>query len=337
MILSVCIPTYNRLPELKINLKFLIQEVLSNYNDDVEIIISDNYSTDGTYEYINTLANQYPFIISHTNPSNIGMVPNWKKSISLARGKFVWLLGSDDIVIPGKFSLLKDAIYKYPEVCLFLLNNKNWNPEDEEFVNFDENIFIEAETHIKNSNDEYVPMISRLLGKREDQFTPIYLSVMKKADWLNALDLYDLDKPVFSTLANCAPQAVYIPEQMFNKEGYYINTPLVLASYNVGWKRYFSLYYCYYLVYLHGIWLKAGGDRLVVNESLKSLINNKLKRHHYRDLFVYNRDNLKYISFIEYLKLVYQYPKTYSNIAYIFLLNFIYLVKKYTKNLKYKG
>ncbi len=336
MLLSICIPTFNRLLELKTNLRFLIDEVASNYNNDIEIIISDNCSADGTFEYLNELKSKYPFLVVSKNTDNIGMIPNWKKSISLAQGKFVWLLGSDDIVIPGRFSTLIDKIHEYPDSSIFLLNNISWTPTDADFLNFDESIFNTAEKHVKDSHDEYVHKIADLLGKREDQFTPIYLSVMKKADWSNAIDLYDLESPFFSSLKNSVPQAVYVAEQLFNKQGCYISTPMVLASYNIGWKKYYSLYCFYYLILLHKLWLQNGADSGIVNNSLKRYLDRRIWRALLKDLFITNRENLKYFSFFKYFSMTYKFPEAYKIFIYIIYLNGIYFTKKIGTSLNIK-
>lgn len=49
-LIAILIPTYNRVESLMINLKRL-EEYIDQLNgyEDVKIIISDNYSTDGTY------------------------------------------------------------------------------------------------------------------------------------------------------------------------------------------------------------------------------------------------------------------------------------------------
>ncbi|EDQ3425490.1 glycosyltransferase family 2 protein, partial [Salmonella enterica subsp. enterica serovar 4,[5],12:i:-] len=71
MLISFCIPTYNR--------KEYLEELLNSINNqekfnlDIEICISDNASTDGTEEMIDVWRNNYNFpIIYRRNSVNLG-------------------------------------------------------------------------------------------------------------------------------------------------------------------------------------------------------------------------------------------------------------------------
>ena len=48
-LLSICIPTYNRLEQIKRQVEFFIFEGV--LEKDIELIVSNNCSTDGTTEY----------------------------------------------------------------------------------------------------------------------------------------------------------------------------------------------------------------------------------------------------------------------------------------------
>ncbi len=105
-LLSICIPTYNR----KALLKRAIDSILSQSDDRVEILISDNASDDGTQEMIK---DEYPDIRYSRNEQNIGGEANFLKCCELARGKFFILFGSDDVLVEGALS----------KILLFLENN----------------------------------------------------------------------------------------------------------------------------------------------------------------------------------------------------------------------
>ena len=93
MRLSICIPTYNRIRFLK----ELLPSVLGQIDmGGVELVVSDNASTDGTGDYLRTL--NHPCLRWWTNDSNIGGDRNFLKCVSEARGEYVWLFGDDDIM-----------------------------------------------------------------------------------------------------------------------------------------------------------------------------------------------------------------------------------------------
>ena len=96
MLLSICLPTFNRLPYLKELLAALLPQVKSLPHGDVEVLVSDNKSTDGTADFCVTL--DYSSFRFWSNTENIGGDRNFLKCIREARGEYVWLIGDDDIL-----------------------------------------------------------------------------------------------------------------------------------------------------------------------------------------------------------------------------------------------
>lgn len=111
--LSICIPTYNRAEFLKECLESILLSV-KGYDENVEIIISDNASTDGTRKIVEEFKFVYPNLRYHRNTENIGGERNCYVVASLANGKYLWLIGDDDkvaeIAIPTVLNKLKDDI-----------------------------------------------------------------------------------------------------------------------------------------------------------------------------------------------------------------------------------
>ena len=96
MLLSICIPTFNRLPYLKEAIDALLPQIEKTMPGQVEFLVSDNCSTDGTADYLAAMqSNRLRF---WTNEVNIGGDRNFLKCISEARGDYVWLVGDDDLV-----------------------------------------------------------------------------------------------------------------------------------------------------------------------------------------------------------------------------------------------
>ena len=98
-LVSICIPTYNSEKYIKECLESVVNQSYKN----IEIIISDNNSTDNTLEVIKNL--KISNLKIHKNQTNIGMVENFNTAASMATGKYVKLLASDDLI--DKFSIEK--------------------------------------------------------------------------------------------------------------------------------------------------------------------------------------------------------------------------------------
>lgn len=95
--LSICIPTYNRADFLPDTL----ESIISQADSTVEIVVSDNASTDNTYDIIQSFRSQFPNITYQRLPENIGADRNYLRSVDLARGRYCWLFGSDDVMRAG--------------------------------------------------------------------------------------------------------------------------------------------------------------------------------------------------------------------------------------------
>ena len=115
MKISICIPQYNRIEYLLKNLEIIEKQTYP----DVEIIISDDCSTDRTEEEIRGLKSYKFPIIYHRNTTNIGYDANVRKSLELASGRYCMLIGNDDSLFMED-GLQKLAVFlqrnDYPEI-----------------------------------------------------------------------------------------------------------------------------------------------------------------------------------------------------------------------------
>lgn len=93
---SILIPTYNR----EILIGECIQSALNQTYIDIEVIVVDNASTDGTWNICQEYAALDPRIRIFRNETNIGPVRNWLRCVSEARGEYSKILFSDDLVAP---------------------------------------------------------------------------------------------------------------------------------------------------------------------------------------------------------------------------------------------
>jgi glycosyltransferase involved in cell wall biosynthesis len=120
-LLTIAIPTYNSIQYLPRVVESIILNCSNIDTDLVEVLISDNYSQDGTFEYLQTHPLPRNFHISR-NPSNLGFAFQIRKLIDLSQGKFLWTLGSQDFLNPGGLQSILEELSKKPETTHLLLN-----------------------------------------------------------------------------------------------------------------------------------------------------------------------------------------------------------------------
>lgn len=93
---TVFIPTFNRAYVLPRTLASIERQTLRDF----EVLIVDDGSTDGTGELVQEWARRMPFEVRYHRQQNGGKHVAHNTMLALARGEFVVLLDSDDVLVP---------------------------------------------------------------------------------------------------------------------------------------------------------------------------------------------------------------------------------------------
>lgn len=75
-----------------------LDSIVSQKNDNVELIIIDGQSKDNTVNIIKTFNNSVDIIVSEPD---LGIYDAWNKGIKLASGKWIQFIGADDVLVSG--------------------------------------------------------------------------------------------------------------------------------------------------------------------------------------------------------------------------------------------
>lgn len=122
-LLSVCIPTYNRADKLGYSLKRILESSVE-FSGEIEIIVSDNASNDGTSNVISKLKTDYPFLKAYRNETNIGFNGNFFRiTDEYATGYFIWVVGDDDIIDAKAFRIILPLLEKNMDLKLLSLSS----------------------------------------------------------------------------------------------------------------------------------------------------------------------------------------------------------------------
>ena len=114
--LSICIPTYKRLEYLKKTVESIICQDEFIHSGQVELVISDNGSNDGTDAYLLELKRIYlDKILINNSDSNNGVFSNLLKAFSLANGTFLKLNNDTQLHNPGSLKFMLDKLVEYRE------------------------------------------------------------------------------------------------------------------------------------------------------------------------------------------------------------------------------
>lgn len=208
MFLSICIPTYNRPEDLKNCLNsILLQKNLDKKN--FELCISDNCSKQNILKVLKPFKKKLN-IRYQRNKKNIGFAMNVLNVSLMAKGKFIWFLGDDDLVVKDSISYLIRLIKKNPKIDFFFINSFHL---DKSYINkypkpFDINFLpkkMKAHSPIKkNKKLEFFKLIDHKICF--DYLLGFYVNAFRREMWnknLHVIDKKNMQVPgTWSTFDN---------------------------------------------------------------------------------------------------------------------------------------
>lgn len=112
-LVSVCLPNLNTRPYLPER----VESILSQTCSDWELIVSDNHSEDGAWEFFQELARRDSRVSIQQAPRE-GLYANWNRCLERAQGKYVYIATSDDTMAPDCLEKLASALERHADCDL---------------------------------------------------------------------------------------------------------------------------------------------------------------------------------------------------------------------------
>jgi len=271
MKLSICIPTYNRAGWVRFTLPLWAEQV-ALFPDEVELVVSDNASSDDTTQAVEE-ARAFGPIRYNRNATNIQGNPNFfKLANELARGEFVWVVGDDDTPTEGAVERVLDVLRRYPELEYININYAGWvtaGPPPRRMKASELPLHIEAVNPDQNSR--YLTQLKEIAGGDSNCFTSIYASVMRREASAQAFEGSLHDSP-YSTLRSVASHSMYIADHFLNKPAYYLGRPGVISSDNVSAPQLMIIYILHLQPQLFDYYESRGVPREVMDKHRQQLL-----------------------------------------------------------------
>ena len=122
MLLSICIPTFNRLDCLDncLNSILISSKLVKDFQ--FEVCISDNYSDESPEKIVNKYKDDLNIVFKR-NKTNLGFALNAINTIKFAKGRYAWLIGNDDLILPNTLNYLKNLFENNKQVEYFFINS----------------------------------------------------------------------------------------------------------------------------------------------------------------------------------------------------------------------
>ncbi len=248
MILSICIPSYNRLDCLDNCLNSILIASKNVKNFKFEVCISDNNSSKDPIEIIDKYKNYFK-ITYNRNYENLGFALNAIKSVKISTGKYAWLIGNDDLILPHTFNELKTIFNKNYDTEFFFVNSYHLNSKYlEKFSHpFDTSNLkdIEMKKLSKSKQNQSVNFWEIIDPDVSWEFLiGIFLSIFNRKMWLDGLDCLNQknieDKKIWSNFDNTCLNAKVISTVFKDKKSYICSKPLSVNLF--GEREWVNLY-----------------------------------------------------------------------------------------------
>lgn len=234
-LLTIVIPTYNRSQFLNSNLLSIFKQIEDSHL--VEVVVSDNHSSDNTPEVINNYV-QYSNFRYYRQDENVGMSKNILDVVAKARGEFCWIVGDDDFIVQGAIQEIVRLIQTNSDIDFYYVSQSGIS-------------LSEYQKHGNLFDTTCVPPIAtpskfKILDRWEELISPKYsivflgelmASIFRREIW-NTYEL-SIDEGYFSSLENTYPHCVIYANTFFGKKAIHISTPMILALYGARewWDR----------------------------------------------------------------------------------------------------
>ena len=248
LLLSICIPSYNRLDCLDNCLNSILISSKNVDDFEFEVCVSDNFSDQDPTEIINKYNKQFKIIYNRNN-KNLGFALNAIKSIKISTGKYAWLIGNDDLILPNTLRDLRNLFKKNIDTEFFFINSYYLNSKYLE--NFSHPFNTEQLKNIKmnrlsKSNKNQVVNFWEVIDPKVswEFLIGIFLSIFNREMWLDGLNCVNQkdieDTSVWSNFDNTCINAKIISTVFKNKKSYICSNPLSVNL--IGEREWINLY-----------------------------------------------------------------------------------------------
>ena len=245
MLLSICIPNFNRSKYLKNCLNSIL--IAKSYSTiKFEICISDNGSKENISEIVQFYKNRGLQINFKKSKKNLGFGINFYKVVKMAKGEFIWLIGNDDLLYSNTLKELERLFSKNKDVDFFFINTsvlnskfifKHKQPFDTKKIPKKLTTFSKIQ---KSQKTNFFSLVKPSVSW--DFMLAMFLTISRRKKFIKSMNVIDKkklsDPRVWSTIDNTAPHVKIFSHAFKNSNCYFQATPLLVSLFGEkGWSK----------------------------------------------------------------------------------------------------
>lgn len=175
---SICIPTYNNIDEVK----HLLRSIESQTFTDYEIIITDDSSDNAIEEYVK----EHGFINYTHNIPSLGHIYNWNAAIEKATGEYIKIMFSDDwFTYDDSLEKMVNMLDEHPDCDLAFCNSMQVSKDDSYKRKLDDDYIEKLRT-----NWRYVFVSNQIGAPSDTLYRNNGIKFDEKSNWASDVELY---------------------------------------------------------------------------------------------------------------------------------------------------
>ncbi len=330
MLISVCIPTYNRPKSLLNCLNSLILQTKKNF----EVCISDNCSDKNVKKLIQPYKKKLK-IRFNKNKKNLGFALNLLKVSNMATGDFIWFLGDDDLIVKNGIEKLEKMIKKNKDSDFFWINSYYLNKQHLEKYSYPfntKNLPKNMRTHSLLKKDKKLKFFD-LIDKNIsfDFLLGVFVCVFRRDKWKKNQNVIDRklikDNRVWSNFENTCFFIKIFCAAFSKSNAYFCAKPLSVSLHGI--REWNSIYEMVEIVripealdYYRSKGLNLKSYIVNKNYALRNFFNYFFK------IFIYgDKMGRNYINFKKHFLYNLIYPNAWLSILYFIFRKFRSITK----------
>lgn len=247
MLLSICIPTYERTACLN-NCLNSIYIAKKNFNFNFEVCVSDNCSSEDVGNIIKYYRKKIN-IKYKRQKKNLGLAKNILSAVSMAKGKYSWIIGNDELLLPYTFFKLDKYLNK-KNIDFFFINSFHLD------ARYTLNGFKRFNTYqlpkkMKKFSDKSPDSSLKFFDLINpdvafDFLTGMYLCIFNTSKWKNNLHVVNKknikDVRTYSTFDNTCVHVKVFAKAFAKSQAFFVSNPLSVNLFGVRdwWVKLYS-------------------------------------------------------------------------------------------------
>jgi len=199
-----------------------LDSLLAQTHDNLEIFVSDNYSTDRTYEICREYEKKDSRVSVCRNKSNVGIIENFRIVLQKARGEFFMWAAGDDCWKPKFLEALINQMAENPEAGTALCAVRREYPGGtlKDVIRFDEEIGDKPQSALRTASRLLSPLKKTKMLKYNLFICGLFRRRIAEGILDKNPEILDLGERPFLALVALSSGFVFVNRKLFVKMVY---------------------------------------------------------------------------------------------------------------------